>query len=322
MHDPYSILGVSKGASDNEIKSTFRKLAKQYHPDQNADDPKAQAKFSEINSAYEILGDKEKRGQFDRGEIDNEGKPRGFASGGDPFGAGGPFGGGFKQTNQTSGGFSAEDILSEIFGGQAGHPGRGDPFSDIRQKQSRPQTSSYGSQRGEDIKTTLNVNLEQLAQKEKVRINLPTGKSLSVSLPDGVEEGQVIRLKGQGQKGFRGASGDALITIHIQKHPLFKKEGDVLRLDLPITLYEAVLGAKVKVPTLSGSVSLSVPKGANGGQTLRLKERGIFKKDGQHGDILVTLRIILPEGGSADLETMMQVWKEQRPYNVRGKGFE
>ncbi len=318
MRDPYSILGVSKTASESDVKSAFRKLAKKYHPDQNADNPRAQEKFAEVNSAYEIVGDKEKRGQFDRGEIDAEGKQAGFAGG--PFGGGNPFGGG-RRSAGGQGGFSAEDILGEIFGSKGG--GGGGPFGGAgggpfggASGHSQQNTRSRGA-KGQDVNAALQVTLEDLARKEKIRVELPSGKTLSVALPNGVTDGQVIRLKGQGEAGFSGANGDALITINIRKHPLFKRDGDALRIDVPVTLYEAVLGGKVTVPTMKGSVSLAIPKGTSGGQTLRIKDRGIIKRDGTIGDVLATLRIILPEDGMQDLETMMQVWRDQRPYNVR-----
>ncbi|MEP2943702.1 MAG: J domain-containing protein [Hyphomicrobiales bacterium] len=317
MNDPYSTLGVTKAADEREIKSAFRKLAKKYHPDQNTDNPKAQEKFSEINTAYEILGDKDKRGQFDRGEIDADGKPRGF-SGGDPFGGAGPFGGGARQQRSTGGGFSAEDILSEIFGGQrSARSSAGNPFGGANRA-----SQTQAAHTGEDVSVSIQVSLEELGKTEKVRLEMPNGKTLSVALPAGVEDGQIMRLRGQGEKGLRGAAGDALVTINIKKHPLFKRDGETLRIDVPITLYEAVLGAKVKVPTLSGQVALGIPKGGNGGQVLRIKERGILKKNGTRGDILATLRIVLPDDGTSDLETMMQVWRDQRPYKVRGPGFD
>lgn len=327
MRDPYSTLGVPKSANESDIKSAFRKLAKQFHPDQNADDPRAQEKFAAVNSAYEIIGDKDKRGQFDRGEIDAEGKPLGFGPG-NPFG-GNPFGGGFSgsrrqagQRGNQNGSFSAEDILSEIFGGTgqnsrdgfAGNARSGNPFG-------QDARTSQASAKGDDISVTLHVSLSDLASTEKVRVTLPTQKTLSVALPAGVEDGQVIRLKGQGAQSAFGKAGDALITISIKVHPAFRRDGDILRLDLPVTLYEAVLGAKVTVPTIGGQVALGIPKGANGGQVLRIKGRGIIKKDSTRGDILATLRIILPDNGSSDLETMMQVWRDQRPYNVRDSSF-
>ena len=326
MNDPYTTLGVTKSANESDIKSAFRKLAKKYHPDQNADNPKAQEKFSEINSAYEILGDKDRRGQYDRGEIDANGKPRGFG-GGDPFGGAGPFGGsspfgggGARQQRTSGGAFSAEDILSEIFGGQRGaKSGAGNPFGNhdcVRSSQTQGSRPAQDASSGNDVNVSIQVSLEDLGSKEKVRLEMPNGKTLSVGLPAGVEDGQVMRLRGQGEKGFRGAAGDALVIINIKNHPLFKRDGETLRLDVPITLYEAVLGAKVKVPTLSGQVAIGIPKGANGGQILRIKERGILKKNGAKGDILATLRVVLPDDGTGDLETMMQVWRDQRPYKA------
>lgn len=317
MRDPYSTLGVPKSASESEIKSAFRKLAKRYHPDQNANDPKAQEKFASINSAYEIIGDKTKRGQFDRGEIDADGRQTGFGAGGPFGGMGGGMGGGQRRPSGGAGGsFSAEDILSEIFGGRA-RAGSANPFGGFETAHQRR------AQSGQDVSVTMQVGLEDLARDEKIRVEMPTGKTLSIALPAGVEDGQTIRLKGQGAPGSGGgAAGDALVTIAIKSHSLFKREGDILRLDMPVTLYEAVLGARVKVPTLTGQVALNIPKGANGGQVLRIKERGILKKDGTKGDILATLRLILPERGMADLETMMEVWREQQPYKVRGPGFD
>ena len=258
-----------------------------------------------------IRDSKEKRGQFDRGEIDAEGKQAGFA-GGNPFGGG-------RRSAGGQGGFSAEDILGEIFGSRGGGGpfggAGGGPFGGAS-GHSQQSTRSRGA-KGQDVNAALQVTLDDLARKDKIRVELPNGKTLSVGLPNGVTDGQIIRLKGQGEAGFSGTNGDALITINIRKHPLFKRDGDTLRIDVPITLYEAVLGGKVPVPTMKGSVSLAIPKGTNGGQTLRIKDRGIIKRDGTMGDVLATLRIVLPEDGMQDLETMMQVWRDQRPYKVR-----
>lgn len=328
MRDPYSTLGVPKSANESEIKSAFRKLAKKFHPDQNVKDPKAQEKFSEINAAYEILGDKEKRGQFDRGEINAEGKPTGFGAG-SPFGNN-PFGerpG--SRAQRPGGGFSAEDILSEIFGGgmrgrtAGARPGAESPFDGFDTASRRTASAPpAGQPAGQDVNVSVRVSLEDLASADKVRVEMPSGKTLSVALPAGVEDGQVIRLRGQGSSVAGGPAGDALVTIQIKPHPLFRRDGDNLRLDVPVTLYEAVLGARIKVPTLAGHVVLNVPKAANGGQVLRIKERGIIRKDGQKGDILATLRITLPDDESLDLQNMMQVWRDQRPYKVRGAAFD
>ncbi|MEM8796077.1 MAG: J domain-containing protein, partial [Pseudomonadota bacterium] len=225
----------------------------------------------------------------------------------------------------TAGGFSAEDILKEIFG--SGKASRGDPFQgDQFGRASGFGTGAQGqqtAQRGADAEATLFVSLEDLARDEKVRLDLPTGKTVSVSVPKGVEDGQVIRLKGQGYgSGGGGDAGDALITVQIRKHALFERDGTNLRINLPVTLYEAVLGAKVKVPTLSGQVALTLPKGTSSGQVFRIKERGLFRKDKTRGDIFARVEIVLPKDGSSDLDTMMKVWRDQRPYKVRGTDFE
>ncbi len=311
MRDPYQVLGVSRTASESEIKSAFRKLAKKHHPDQSKD-PRAKERFAEVNLAYEIVGDKDKRGRFDRGEIDADGKPRfqgfeGFTRGSHPgaggrtfrWSGGGP-GGGFGGAG--GGEFSADDILSDILGGF----GRG--AAGGARGGARPQ-----AQRGQDVTATAAVTLEQIVHGEKVRVDLPTGRTVEISVPVGTRPGQVIRLKGQGQPGaLGGQAGDALVTIEFVPHPLFKVEGDTLRRDLAVTLDEAVLGAKVRVPTLDGPVTLSVPPKSSGGRALRLKGKGLPRNGGGRGDLLVMLRIVLPEGGDAELEALMKKWRETR----------
>jgi DnaJ-class molecular chaperone len=327
MRDPYEVLGVSRTASEAEIKSAFRKLAKKHHPDQNKTDPKAKERFSEANAAYEIVGDKAKRKQFDRGEIDAEGKPRfqeGF-SGFEGFGAqggpqqprGGPgFGGSGRTFRWSTGGqaadgdpFSADDILSDILGGGGFQGRRGG---------ARPQPA-----RGEDVTAHAGVTLEQLVAGQKVRVDLPTGRTVEVAIPAGTRAGQVIRLKGQGRPGaLGGTAGDALVTIDFVPHPLFRVDGDALRRDIAITLDEAVLGAKVRVPTLDGPVTLTVPAKSSGGRALRLKGKGMPRAGGGRGDLLVTLRIVLPEGGDEELEALMKKWREQHRYQARDEESE
>ena len=309
MRDPYDVLGVSKTASEAEIKSAFRKLAKKYHPDQSKE-PKAKERFAEVGSAYEILGDDKKRKAFDRGEIDAEGKPRapqfeGFGFGGQPgagprdfrnfgfdFGAGG---------SSTEGGSIDPDILAELFG--AGR-GRG---------------RSQAAARGEDIGVTVAVPLATIAQGGSTRVILPTGKTLDVAVPAGIEEGKSIRLRGQGHPGRRaGPPGDVIVTIRYAAHPLFKVEGRDLRLDLPITLYEAILGARVRAPTLSGEVEVSIAPGANAGRVLRLRGKGLPGGAEQAaGDLLATLRIVLPNEPDAELTALMQTMRDQKPYKPR-----
>jgi DnaJ-class molecular chaperone len=316
MRDPYEVLGVPRGASAAAIKSAYRKLAKKHHPDSNKNDPKAAARFSEINSANEIIGDEDKRKQFDRGEIDAEGKPRfqGFAGGGDPRGRAGP--GGFESYTFRSGGGGPggmgggnfEDILNSMFGGAArgARPGGGSPFDF--------ETGGVGVDL--DLSVAMAVSLEEAVKGAEKRVRLPTGKELNVKIPAGVANGQQIRLKGQGETAPGHRPGDLLITVSIAAHPFFKVEGSDLRLDLPITLYEAVLGGKVRVPTLGSAVELSIPKNTSSGRTFRLKGKGLPKAGGT-GDLLVTAKIILPDGNDSELEQLMQKWRDGHPYNPR-----
>jgi DnaJ-class molecular chaperone len=306
MRDPYIVLGVSKSATTEDIKKAFRKLAKKYHPDQNKTDPKAKEMFAEANSAYEILGDEKKRRQFDQGEIDAEGKPKfqgfegfnnrrrqtaGAGAGFDGRASGNPFGGGFD----------ASDIFADLFG--AGRRAGG--------QQERA--------RGADIAASVTVSLQESISGTSKRLTLANGKTLDVKIPGGIEEGKQIRLKGQGHPSPVPGSepGDALISVHIAHHPYFRVEGHDLRLDLPITLYEAVLGAKVQIPTLSGAVEMNLPAGTNSGRTLRLRGKGLPKIGGTAGDLLVTIKITLPEATGPELDALMRKWQSERPYNPR-----
>ena len=315
MRDPYEVLGVPRGASAAAIKSAYRKLAKKYHPDANKNDPKAAARFAELNSANEIVGDDEKRKRFDRGEIDAEGKPRfqGFPGGG-PGGRGGGFethtfrsggGGGF-------GGGGFEDILNSMFGSAAARGGarRGSAGSTF---EFDPGTIALDL----DVSVSMTVSLEEAVKGAEKRVRLPTGKELNVKIPAGVVAGQQIRLKGQGESAPGHPPGDLLISVNIAPHAFFKVDGSDLRLELPIALYEAVLGAKVRVPTLGSAVELSIPKNTSSGRTFRLKGKGLPKTGGA-GDLFVTARIMLPDGNDAELESLMQKWREAHPYNPRG----
>jgi DnaJ-class molecular chaperone len=313
MRDPYEVLGVPRGASAAAIKSAYRKLAKKHHPDNNKNDPKSAARFSEIKSANEIIGDEDKRKQFDRGEIDAEGKPRfqGFP-GGDPRTRGAP--GGFEtHTFRTGGGLGGggfEDILNSMFGGAAARgarPGAGNTF----------EFDTGGIALDLDLSVAMTVSLEEAVKGGEKRVRLPTGKELNVKIPAGVTAGQQIRLKGQGETAPGHPPGDLLITVSIAPHPFFKVDGSDLRVDLPITLYEAVLGGKVRVPTLGGAVELSIPKNTSSGRTFRLKGKGLPKAAGSAGDLFVTTRIMLPDGNDAELEALMQKWRDGHPYTPR-----
>ncbi|HEV3186172.1 MAG TPA: J domain-containing protein [Xanthobacteraceae bacterium] len=327
MRDPYEVLGVQKSARPDEIKKAFRRLAKKLHPDANKKDPKAAVKFAEINAAYEVLGDEKKRKAFDAGEIDAEGKPRfhGFEGGGPHPGFGGdsrfetftwgPEGA--RRSGGRAGGFGRfEDILSEMMGG-LGRGGAGarpgfDP---------RFEAGDFGTARqGQDVSAAVTISLAEAAKGATKRVRLPTGKEVEVKIPAGLADGQQIRLKGQGLALPGGPPGDVLITVGIAPHPTFKPDGANLRLDLPITLYEAVLGAKIRVPTLDGAVELAVPPGTSAGRTFRLKGKGLPAKGG-NGDLFVTTRIVLPEGGDPQLDELMRAWRDGKPYDPR-KGLE
>jgi DnaJ-class molecular chaperone len=325
MRDPYEVLGIDRKASAGDIKSAYRKLAKKLHPDANKNDPKAATRFSELNAAHELLEDEDKRKSFDRGEIDAEGKPRfqGFGGGGGPRPGGGPGAGfgpdvnfenfnfgpeGFTRGTRRGragggGGFGGfEDVLKEAFG-RAGRGGGGAAFE--------PEDFGIGA----DVQAALTVTLPEAAHGVTERLRLPTGKEVDVKIPAGLTDGQQIRLKGQGMAG-QGGPGDVLITVSIAPHPVFSLEGADVRLDLPVTLYEAALGGKVRVPTLDKPVELTIPPWTNSGRTFRLKGKGFPAKSGR-GDLLATVRIALPEKTDAEFEALMKNWRDAKPYDPR-----
>jgi DnaJ-class molecular chaperone len=312
MRDPYSILGVPKSATAADVKKAFRRLAKQYHPDQSTE-PKAKEKFAEASAAYEILGDEKKRGAFDRGEIDAEGKPKfhgfeGFSGGADPRRAGAgaehfEFNVGGRPGRGGAQGFDPSDLFADLFGGRSG---------------TRAGGRTQAAPKGEDVQANVTVSLADSVHGAKARVSLPTGRDLEISVPAGIEEGQQIRLKGQGQPSpLGGQPGDAIVTVQIAKHPFFRVEGRDLRLDLPITLYEAVLGAKVNVPTLENPVELGVPAGSNGARTLRLRGKGLPNGKSGRGDLLVSLKIVLPEDAKDDLEPLARTLAAKHAYDPR-----
>ncbi len=311
MRDPYDVLGVAKTANAGEIKKAYRQLAKKYHPDHNKSDPKAKERFAEINSAYEIVGDDEKKAKFDRGEIGADGKPRfagfeGAGPGGFSRGAGGPGAAHFEFNVGGAGGragFDPSDLFADLFGAGAKR-GRAAP------------------RRGSDVVATATVPLETAALGGSTRVALPGGRMVDVKVPAGVDDGQQIRLRGQGHPGpVGGEAGDALVTVKILPHPHFRIEGRDLRLDLPVTLYEATLGAKIATPTLAGKVELTIPPGSNGGRTLRLRGKGLPAVDGKPaGDLYVSLKLMAPESPDADYEALMTKWRDARPYDPR-RGF-
>lgn len=306
MRDPYEVLGVAKNASAKDIKSAYRKLAKKHHPDQNPNDPKAKDRFAAVNQAYEVVGDEKQRGAFDRGEIDAEGKPKfqGFegAPGGDPF-AGfrrqqGPGGAHFEFRTGRPGGDPFDgnsDIFSQIFGDAFSGARGGGRGGDRRQQPAQAA----------DLNVTLDVTVEEAATAEKVTAVFPDGRKVAVKLPAYVEDGQTIRLKGQGEQG-PGQPGDALVKIHIRRHPRYRIEGRDLHVDLEVGLADAVLGAKVAVETPTGKLAVNVPAWSSSDKVLRLKGRGLPEKAGGHGDLYAHVRLMLPEGGDAELEALMR----------------
>jgi len=314
MADLYAELGVARGASEADIKKAYRKLAKELHPDKNKDNPRATERFSQVTRAYDILTDKDKRARYDRGEIDEEGNPKmpfGYGGGGN-YGGGA---GGFRGPNGEEFEFGEDqegisDLFEGIFGGMRGRGGGarsgGGPFSGFRR--SRPP------QKGADVGYRLDVSFEDAARLAGQRVTLSSGKTLDIKLPAGVEDGTKIRLAGQGQAG-PGGNGDALVTIGIRPHRFYRREGDNIRLDLPVALDEAVLGGKVRVPTVDGAVMLSIPRGSSSGKVLRLKGKGFTGKGGQRGDQLVTLQVDVPD--DPELAAFLESWGGKGKTNPR-----
>jgi DnaJ-class molecular chaperone len=317
MRDPYEVLGVNRKASAAEIKSAYRRLAKKLHPDANKNDPKAASRFAELNAAHEIVGDEDKRKAFDRGEIDAEGKPK--FQGFEGFGAGAQPGGGFGGNTHFEGfNFGPEGFTRTTRRGRAG-PGGG--FEDILRDAfagagARNRFEGEDFSPGADVHAEVTVTLPEAAKGVSRRLRLPTGKEVDVKIPAGITSGQNVRLRGQGMPGQGGAAGDVLITVSVAPHQQFTLDGVDLKLDLPITLYEAALGGKVRVPILDGHVELTVPPWTSSGRTFRLRGKG-FPAKGHHGDLLATVRVVLPETSDADLDALMKKWRTEKPYDPR-----
>ncbi len=298
--DPYQELGVARGASAEDIRKAFRKLAKKHHPDVNPGDKAAEEKFKRVASAFDLLGDVDKRKKFDAGEIDADGRETARA-----YGQQGPFGGGGSPFGDMGGGgrgsfegVDLNDILGEMFSGRGGRGGAG----------------GFPS-RGADVRARLEIDLEEAILGAKKRLPFD-GRTLDLTIPKGVAEGQVMRLKGQGNPG-RAGPGDALIEIAIRPHPIYRREGDNLVMDLLVSVPDAVLGGKVQADTPEGPVTLTVPKGSSSGATLRLKGRGLTDSNGRRGDLLAKVMIVLPESIDADLTTFAETWRADRPYTPK-----
>jgi DnaJ-class molecular chaperone len=306
--DPYEILGVKRDASQKDIQGAFRKLAKKYHPDLNHGNKQAEDLFKEASAAHEILGDEDKRARFDRGEIDADGNPAAPFG----FGGGGPGGqqGGFRSTDFGGDGGEFSDIFEGLFGrrGGGGGGGFGGGFGGFGR---RP------APKGANVPYRLSVSFEDAVNLATQRVTLRDGKTIDLKLPAGVETGTQMRLSGKGEEG-PGGNGDAIVTIEVQPHRFFTRSGDDVRLDLPVTLSEAVLGEQVRVPTTEGAVMLKMPKGATSGKTLRLKGKGFHRKSGGRGDLLVTLMIDLP-ADDAELRAFVESWQSRDQGNPRAK---
>lgn len=304
MKNPYDILGVSPQASDEEIQKAYRKLAKMLHPDLHPEDRHAEERFKEVSAAYSLLSDPEKRARFDRGEIDASGAEtrerafyRAYADGNEggkysPFGMG------------SGGGFSAEDIFAEVFG----QYGQGEGRAQFRMQ-------------GADVTYTLRCPFLDAVNGAKTRINLPDGKSLDVTVPKGTRDRQSLRLRGQGMPGIGGGpAGDAYVEIHIEPHAYFRRKDDNIHIEVPVTLSEAVLGGKIRVPTIDGNVSLTIPPGSNTGTNLRLRGKGVVSaEDIGRGDQYVSLKVVLPDEVDQDLKEFLESWSPNRPYDVRAR---
>lgn len=301
MKDLYSLLGVAKSASAEEIKGAYRRLAKKLHPDLNPGDPKVEQRFKEVSQAYAILSDAEKRRRYDAGEIDASGQET--MRGGFYRSAHGR--GGEKYAHYEAGeagGF--DDLFSDLFGGGA----RGGRGSGIKQK-------------GADVSYSLKVGFVEAAVGARKRVQIGEDRTLDITIPPGTEDGQTLRLKGQGLPGFGGApAGDAYVEVKVEPHPFFTREGKDLRLELPVTLGEAVLGGTVQVPTLAGKVAMKVPPGANSGTTLRLKGKGVpDRRGGAPGDLYVALRLVLPDQPDPELKAFVEKWAPGHPYDPRAR---
>lgn len=296
--DPYMELGVSRAASHEEIRKAFRKLAKQYHPDANPGDKAAEERFKKVSAAFDIVGDEDKRRKFDGGLLDADGNdtPR-YA--GNPFG-----GGGFNPQGADPEGIDLSDLFGEVFGrGQRGGGGGGG-------------FGFGGPAKGQDVRARIEIELEESIAGAKKRIAFSDGRSLDITIQPGTVDGRVLRLKGQGAPG-RAGPGDALIEIVVKPHPVYRREGEVLMMELPISVPDAVLGGKVQTPTPDGPVTITIPKGANTGRVLRLKGRGMPDAKGGRGDLMARLVISLPDEIDAELEKFAEEWREKRPYRPK-----
>jgi DnaJ-class molecular chaperone len=318
MKDPYEVLGVAKTASEADIKKAFRGLAKKHHPDKHAGDAAAQKRFQEISGAYDILGDKEKRAQYDAGAIGPDGNPRGFDPRAGGFRQGHPFGSGHGGFGGGGGPGAREFHFSFDDGAGTGAAGFEDIFADLMGGARRGARQPRHT-KGEDFSAAVTVSFDEAATGGTRRVVLQNGEQIDVKIPVGVKDGQTIRVKGRGGAGQGGGpNGDILLTVSVAPHPTMTREGNDIRMDLPVTLKEAVLGGKVPAPTPTGTVSLTVPPNSNTGTTLRLKGKGIAAHGGAPaGDLYVRLVVTLPDQPDEALKSFASGWTAK--YDPRSK---
>lgn len=314
--DPYADLGVARTASQDDIKKAYKKIAKESHPDLNPGNAGAEARFKAAASAYDLLKDPEKRARFDAGEIDASGQERPERRFYREY-AEGP-----EATYHTSRGYEDfgdySDIFADLFGQRARQGGsRQGGFDPRGFRQGAGGQEAQFEMRGPDERYALEVSFLEAAKGATKRITLPTGATLDVKIPEGLADGQTIRLRGKGGAGFGGGpAGDALVLVHVEPHATFRREGEDIHVELPISLDEAVLGARIEIPTIDGRVALRIPKGATTGQVMRLRGRGV-KKGTKHGDQLVTLKIVAPPEVDPELEEFFRRWRETHAYDPR-----
>lgn len=301
--DPYKVLGVPKTATQDEIKKAYRKLAKSLHPDLHPDDSTKQAEFQAVSAAYDLLGDAEKRKRFDAGEIDASGQERAERQyyhhyAGQDAGQRYDAGAGMGDFEDVS------DLFSELFG--------------RRQRSGGGQFRQEFHARGPDARYHLEVDFLDAALGTKRSVTMPDGKNIEITIPAGLRDGQTLRLRGKGGPGIgKGPAGDALVTVSVRPHPVFSREGNDIEIELPITFDEAVLGGKIEVPTISGPVSMTIPKGSSSGNRLRLKGKGVASGKGKHGDQYVRLRIVLPDKIDAEMQDIAKRWREHAAFDPR-----
>ena len=300
MKDPYETLGVDRSATDREIKDAFKKLARKFHPDLHPGDMEAEAKFKDISAANDFLKDKEKRRRFDAGEIDAGGAERPQERFYRDFADGPAY-----ASHAAQDGFANNEELQEFLARAFAGGGR--------------QSQGSFRARGQDVSYVLPVEFLEVANGAARTITLPDGKMLQVTIPEGAEDRQMLRLKGQGMPGFGGGPpGDAYVELHVEPHPFFHRKDDNIHVEVPVTLKEAMLGARIEVPTIGGPVAVTVPKGSNTGTTLRLRARGIRnRKSGQRGHQMINLKVVLPAAEEPELVAFMETWQPKTQQDPR-----